>query len=237
MTLVELLATVTIIAILTAAAVPPFRRLSGRQSLLTAQKTVQSLLNRMNQLALAPTDTAQAGYDTVGYGLLIWPKAVTAVTIGPCQVLTPTDTIALVDIVKFADGSIDDFLHGLVDPVQNRCLTTPVDPSRYPNTFTRLPVGVDLSADSTPAPPRWLIVRPLEPVGQNLGPLCSPPACATGALGLIEPLANLATARLRLRQTTLADPTRPTAHLCREIALTRNVAIDLAASVVAGGCR
>ena len=80
-TMVEVMATLVIMATITVLTIPSLRSFQGRQELLTSQKGIQSFLYRMHQLALAPTDSKLGGAEAVGYGLAIVPKITTGASL------------------------------------------------------------------------------------------------------------------------------------------------------------
>lgn len=229
MTLIEVLATLVILAILTVLAIPSFARFQGRQNLLASQKGVQSILYRMQQLALAPLEAGQEGYDVVGYGLAVIKSGPNTARLGGCSVGFTRDTFALVSIIKSPSGEIGDYLVDAANAQTGCTQREPIDPKTLPMTFYVLPTGIDLSNDSNPALP-WFGVWPLNPVGSQYGQLCQR-GCESGSDPFIS-----GNGHLKLKYARLKDISVPANFLCREVTISRNVTIEAKGTIVTGGC-
>ncbi len=243
MSLVEVMATIAILGILTALAIPAFRSLQGRQTLLSTQKGMQSVLYRMQQLALAPLSTPSSGYDVIGYALAVYKKpggANPELTIGGCRVKAESDLVTLMQIVKFQSGSINNYLVDGTTPnsaIPNSptCATPLIDPQKYPNTFYIFPAKVQIADTTSPALP-WLIVQPLVATGRQYGDLCqSAGSCLTSNLN--DPLTTApGVGRLQFIFSTIKDPTSSQKRLCREVVFSRDVTVQADGKIVPGGC-
>lgn len=236
MTLIELLATLAILGILTAIAVPSFRSFQGRQSLLLAQRNVQSALYRMQQLALAPPDTTQTTYEVVGFGLG-FNRAVTSLE--GCALMasqTNTDFLALYQFTRNKNtGVISKNLYRVTNPGQSGCNGTILNITATPDTFTALPKDV---AFSTNNPLPALLVTPLQAIGQRYGNLCD----ANGSANICSPYTELLTsptsATLYVMHRKIKNPSSTSASekLCRSVGFSRNTTITIDAKIVPGGC-
>lgn len=232
MTLIELVATLGILGILMAFAVPPFRSIQGRQSLRIAQRNVASALTRMQQLVLAPqANDGQIGvtYDIVGYGLIIANKPKVGGTLprlGSCSIdpLPNNDFLAVVKFVKMrsSDGEIRVVPNG-ANP--DSCGT--INPKRYPNDFYILPNNVHMSPNSLTENSAWLLAMPMYAAGQSFGELTAP--------GYLNPLpASDSTQSLQLYHESIRVDGKP---ICQAIDFARNSnGITMNQGIVRGGC-
>lgn len=213
MTLIELVVTITIMSLLTVAAVPSLRGLSARQSLRAAQRQAQSLLYRVQQLALAPPVNESQSYDTIGYGLMAYPThSLPPANLGGCRIDASNDFLALVKFVRLRDssGAISAVLNSQ-DPTAtaNGCQ---VDASNTPNDFYVLPKQVQMSSSSVPGIQKpWLVPVPLQATGERYGDLMN----YAPSNEFTNPLASNATdtqAELILKHTTVNVSRDPLCH-------------------------
>lgn len=230
MSLIELLATVAIIGILTALAVPSFRGFQVRQRLRIAQQSVQTLSVRAKQLALAPPDTT-ATHDTVGYGLVFYsvPAANTTVSVpasSGCAVRAQNDFVALVKYVR--ERANNSTIRPILNPITSpTACPSVIDPADYPEDFYMLPRPVQWDrSNSTPtlATP-WLIPLPLQSVGDTYGAL---PIDAAYQNPLV--VANNATVYLRNPSVRVG-----TKFLCQSLTFTRDLSKNVASVAISAG--
>lgn len=181
-TLVELIATMAIIGVMTALAIPSARKFSGRTTLQSAQKGVESLFYRMRQLSLAPPvitttrDGDSAQYDILGYGLVFFDYSEQPVAFPegePCRVRAENDFIALIKIVRYygSNGATEAMLNG-VDPLQPACGEI-IEAGQSPNDFYVLPKGVTLRRRSGAPEFPWALSLPTQGAGQRFGDISS----------------------------------------------------------------
>jgi prepilin-type N-terminal cleavage/methylation domain-containing protein len=175
MTMVELLATVAIIGILLATAIPSFRGLQARESMTLTQEGISALLTRMQQLSLAPPQT-NSNETVVGYGIYL-AKQTTPQTIFPdCQFTAENDFLALYKFIVSTDLSNA----GTIIPVStafteaNSCGGgLVVEAKDFSKDFFVLPQSLEfnatrsaqLSLPQTSFP--WLLIVPLQSARSN----------------------------------------------------------------------
>lgn len=240
MSLIEVMATVTILTLLTALAVPSLRTFQSRQSLLTTQKGLQSQFYQMQQLALAPIYTGQTDYTIVGYGLALVSRSSDKdglTTIAGCQVVLDSDLTALLQFIKFPDGTITASLVDVAKPTLSRpaepdCLeATPLVPQKYPKTFYVFPRDIGISASSTPPLP-WLVTWPLEATSNDFTNLCEL-ALMCRANSFQDPFyVDSGEGRLRLVHRKSIQNSSLGNYLCREIRFSKDVTIQATSKIV-----
>jgi type II secretory pathway pseudopilin PulG len=241
MTLIELMATIAIMAILMVAAIPSFRGLQARESMSLAQQGIQSLLYRMQQLSLAPPTLDESKYQILGYGLAFQKKGMQA---GGCVVNAPNDYLAVYKFVVVRNngsGAIDStgqirLVLNAFDPL------TPCGPGgainviKYPKDFYILPNNVvinqpqtqSLSSPSTSLP--WLLPMPLQSAGDQYGDLSVPNTGYNNPL----PANNFsAAAQLVIQQTYIKVGSE---KLCRSIKFSHDTQGVLISTHLVGGC-
>ncbi len=163
MTLIELMATITIMAIILIVALPSFRALQARQDLRVAQRGIQSALYSMQQQALAPPSTNES---VVGYGLAFYPT-LTSITIDGCPITPPAEFVAIFKFVQ------DKVTNGNVIPRLRACPKAGETLRDYPSDFYVLPKGVTFRSEWSTPPftvnTPWLLPAPLGATGNRLG--------------------------------------------------------------------
>jgi prepilin-type N-terminal cleavage/methylation domain-containing protein len=223
MTLIELMATVSIMGLLTVFAIPSFQGLQGRQDLRVTQSSIQSALYRLQQLALAPpalaADTGQgADFDVVGYGLAFYSVPKTnfsgTVTLGNCHVQVTNDFIAVYKFVRFKrdNSDIQPYL-AAVNPATTNATTCEVVARSYPQDMYVLPKHVKLStkASNPFLTQPWLITQSLASVGNEVGVL-------SGGAGFTDPFVTTSTPLLAVQHTSIKQAGQP---LCYGVTLSR----------------
>lgn len=223
MTLIELLASIAILGMVTIFALPAFRGLQARQDMRVAQGIIQSALYRLEQLSLAPPaitqDSGEAtDYDIVGYGLVFYRIPKTnysgSVSLANCRVTASNDFMAVYKFVRFKQGNsvIQPYLMP-VDPTTSIPATCALIARSYPQDIYVLPSRV-LLADQASSPPLgqpWLVTQSLKSVGTSVGQL-------TGDASLVDPFESTNTPLLALQHTSIRVSGQP---LCYGVALSR----------------
>lgn len=238
MTLVELVATVGILGLVTVFALPSFRGLQARQDMRVAQGTIQSAIYRLDQLSLAPSSIARdtgdgRDFDILGYGLVfarIPKKDYTGqVNVANCRVTVSNDFIAVVKFVRSKSGNseIKPYL-AAVDPATPQAGVCTLVARKYPKDMYVMPSQVRFSTgSSTPViddKNPWMITQPLASVGTSVG--------AFAASGYTNPF-SIPAPVLVVRHATVKQNNVP---LCYGVELSRySQAIEIA-NKPAQGC-
>ncbi len=207
MTLIELLATITILGLVTVFAIPSFRALQGRQDMRVAQGVIQSALYRLDQLALAPPaitqDSGQAtDFDIVGYGLVFYPLAKNSkgtATLANCTISVTNDFVAVIKYVrlKTANSIIKPMLMP-ADPTQTGACNV-VARSHSEDIYTlpaRVAFGERASQPALTDRVPWLVTQPLASVGTSVGALSNDP-------DFTNPFGRQSTPFLAIRHTSI----------------------------------
>lgn len=242
MSLVEVMATITILTLLTVLAVPSLRTFQSRQSLITTQKGLQSQFYQMQQLALAPIYTGQTDYSIIGYGLALVNRSSAQdgeITIAGCKVILDSDLTALLQFIKFPDGQIEASMVGVATPNitslnQPDCVEELIVPKKYPKTFYVFPRHVSISQSSQPVLP-WLVTWPLLATAADFTNLCELARMCTDT-GFGDPFSVAGEKRLLLINRASPDRSHPDNYLCREIRFSKDVTIQATGTIVSGGC-
>lgn len=187
MTLVELLATLSIIGLITVAAVPSYRNLQARYALTNAQSNVQAAFYRMQQLTLASiTQAESSAYEVVGYGMYIYRHADGATNTYPklegCTITTTSDFIAIYKVIRFKTNDTDlKMIPFLADPKSSQgviwpnCPSGGINPQAESDNFFVFSSSVRVSdTQSKPAQFPWLLFAPVQSVGSSLGEFTVP---------------------------------------------------------------
>jgi type II secretory pathway pseudopilin PulG len=236
MTLVELLATIGIIGVLSVIAIPSFRGLQARENMTLAQQGVHALLTRMQQLALAPPERA-ANEKVVGYGLAFHKKAQPDNNLNGCRVMANNDFFALYKFVVSRDPATA----GQIIPVLNafdssvRCEPDgTIQATDYKKDFFTLPSDIIMNATRSQqlSQPRtafpWLLSVPLQSAAnyQQINPT---------RYGYNNPLPAVGTPKgvLVIQHAKLRVNNRP---LCRKIEFSRSSSGIATTTQIVQGC-
>jgi prepilin-type N-terminal cleavage/methylation domain-containing protein len=233
-TLVELLTTIAVIGVLTAAGIPSFRGLQARQNLRLAQKSVQSSLYRLQNLAIAPQEQQSGSVtDVVGYGLWIVhsnPSLTTLTMSDGCRVtsIDGRDFIALIKYVRNRQtGQITPQLNAVKEPTDCSSASSAGLLSLRSNQddYFVFPSGVKIhEGSSVPAfgvSTGWLIPRSLRSAEQAFNTSLLAPSTQGNSISTVLPFSQApdASPKLVLEQTNVKIDGKP---LCHSIAFTDN---------------
>lgn len=178
MTITELLTTIAILGMVTIAALPSYGGIQGRQALKSAQQGIQSMLYRMQELAIAPTQLSESSQNTtVGYGLYFFRQSnipgANYPKINGCEVRTTSDFVVLYRFVRPQNSSLSIAAEpNFLSSGQQGCPLGFVSPDRETSNFYVLPRSVVLSDQSSHAFP-WLVTQPIGAVGNSVGNLAT----------------------------------------------------------------
>lgn len=246
-TLIELLTTIAVIGVLTVAGIPSFRGLQARQNLRLAQKSVQSSLYRLQNLAIAPQEQQPGGVtDVVGYGLWVVhssPSMSTLALSDGCRItnIEGRDFIALMKYVRSRQtGQIVPQLNAVGQP--SDCGTTSgaarLSLQRNQDDYFVLPSGVAIhqSASVPTFGPNtaWLITKPLRSSEQAFSATMQAPNTQGNSVTTIDPFIQApgGTPKLVLEHTGVKIDGKP---LCHSITFT-NSSNGVAISAVKETC-
>ncbi len=246
-TLIELLTTIAVIGILTVAGIPSFRGLQARQNLRLAQKSVQSSLYRLQNLAIAPQEQQPGGItDVVGYGLWVVhssPSLNTLALSDGCRItsIDGRDFIALMKYVRNRQtGQIVPELNAVSQPSDCGSASSTARLSLQSNQddYFVLPTGVKIhesaSVPSFGANTAWLITKPLRSAEQAFSTSMQAPNAQGNSIITIEPFGQApgGTPKLVLEHTGVKIDGKP---LCHSITFT-NSSNGVAISTVKETC-
>lgn len=246
-TLIELLTTVAVIGILTVAGIPSFRGLQARQNLRLAQKSVQSSLYRLQNLAIAPEVQLPGSItDVVGYGLWVVhtnPSQSTLALSNGCRItsIDGRDFIALMKYVRNRQtGQITPELNAISQP--SDCGTTGgaarLSLQSNQDDYFVFPSGVKIhesaSVPSFGANTAWLITKPLRSAEQAFTTSLQSPDTQGNGITTVEPFIQApgGTPKLVLEHTGVKIDGKP---LCHSISFT-NSSNGVAISAVKETC-